>query len=112
MTIKTLIGMFKNYLTVVLILLSQQFYAQTTSYVRSWDVKIPVTNAATISGRPVTEVMQTTGYVDGLGRPLQMVVKEGSFMNSLNTKTDMVSYSVYDALGREVKKYLPFAATT
>jgi RHS repeat-associated protein len=86
--------------------------AQPVNYVRSWDAKIPISDPATFGSRPVTEVMQTTGYADGLGRPMQMVVKEGSLLSSTNTKTDMVSYTVYDALGREVKKYLPYAATT
>ena len=103
----------KKILTALVIIVSipMTLIAQL-NYVRTWDAKIPVTDPATLSSRPVTEVMQTTGYTDGLGRPLQMVVKEGSFKNSLNAKTDMVTYSVYDALGREVKKYLPYAATT
>ncbi len=106
--------MLKKYLIVAALLFVQQAMAQTVNYVRTWDAKIPFTDPATMSTRPVTEVMQTTGYVDGLGRPLQMVVKEGSLLTHLNnnTKTDMVTYSVYDELGREVKKYLPYAATT
>ncbi|HMJ47151.1 MAG TPA: DUF6443 domain-containing protein, partial [Ferruginibacter sp.] len=90
----------------------QALIAQPVNYVRTWDAKIPVTDPATMNTRPVTEVIQTTSYMDGLGRPLQTVVKEGSFMNTLNSKTDMVSFSVYDALGREVKKYLPYSSTT
>lgn len=104
--------MLKKFLLVPVVLLVQQATAQTVSYVRTWDARIPITEAASMNTRPVTEVVQTTGYVDGLGRPLQTIVKEGSFMNSLNAKTDMVTWVVYDALGREVKKYLPYAATT
>ena len=91
--------MLKKYLIVAVVLYMQQASAQTVNYVRTWDAKIPFTDAATMSTRPVTEVMQITGYVDGLGRPLQMVAKEASFMNSVNAKTDMVTYSVYDEFG-------------
>jgi len=104
--------MLKRYLIVAALLFSQQAIAQTVNHVRTWDAKIPISDPATMSTRPVTEVMQTTGYFDGLGRPLQTVVKEGSFMNSANAKTDMVTYNVYDEFGREVKKYLPYAAST
>lgn len=101
----------KKILIAVFVFFTKQLsLAQTVNYVRTWDAKIPITDASTMNTRPVTEVLQTTAYVDGLGRPLQTVVKEGSFMNSLNTKTDMVSWSVYDGFGREVKKYLPYAA--
>lgn len=106
--------MLKKYLIVAIVLLAEQTMAQTVNHVRTWDAKIPITDPATMSTRPVTEVMQTTGYADGLGRPLQMVVKEGSLSTHLNNniKTDMVTYSVYDEFGREVKKYLPYAANT
>ena len=104
--------MLKKYLIIVVVLLVNQASAQTINHVRTWDARIPITDPATMITRPVTEVMQTTAYVDGLGRPLQTIMKEGSFKNSLGTKTDMVTYSVYDEFGREVKKYLPYAATT
>lgn len=47
---------------------------------------------------------QTISYFDGLGRPLQSVVTQGSA-----TQKDIVAGSEYDAFGREVKKYLPYA---
>jgi len=84
----------------------------TLNYVRTWDARIPITDAATINTRPVTEVLQTTGYVDGLGRPLQTVVKQGSLATATGTNYDMVSPAIYDALGRETAKYLPVVANT
>ena len=103
----------KKYIIVVAILLSKAAWTQApVNYVRSWEARIPITDASTMNTRPVTEVMQTTAYIDGLGRPLQTVIKEGSFMNSAGSKTDMVTYFEYDELGREVKKYLPYAAAT
>ncbi len=81
------------------------------SYVRSWDARIPITDAATMLTRPVNEVLQTTGYVDGLGRPLQTVIKQGSLITVSGAKNDLVSPVIYDDLGREALKYLPFTST-
>ncbi len=48
---------------------------------------------------------QTTGYFDGLGRPLQTVAKR-AHADGL----DITSAHVYDAAGRERYQYLPFAS--
>jgi RHS repeat-associated protein len=58
-------------------------------------------NALTISTQGKT---QTIGYLDGLGRPLQTVVT-----NASASQKDLVTEFEYDAFGREVKKYLPYA---
>jgi len=50
---------------------------------------------------------QTTGYFDGLGRPLQTVVKKGHAKGN-----DLVTVHTYDVLGRESYQYLPYAAPT
>ncbi len=47
---------------------------------------------------------QTISYIDGLGRALQTVVTQGS-----SSQKDIIAGSEYDAFGREVKKYLPYA---
>lgn len=44
-------------------------------------------------------------YFDGLGRPIQKVIREGSPL-----RKDLVQPMVYDEFGREPIKYLPFAA--
>ena len=75
------------------------------NYVRTWDAKAPVQDSATLVGLPVTGVIQTTQYFDGLGRPLQTVAKQLSPLGM-----DMVTPVVYDAFGRETYKYLPFAS--
>ncbi len=103
----------KKYLIAVALLYTSQVFAQqAVNYVRTWDARIPITDAATMATRPVTEVLQTTGYFDGLGRPLQTVVKQGSLNTNqgANTAGDMVSPNVYDLLGREVQKFLPYAS--
>ncbi|MBB5621512.1 RHS repeat-associated protein [Pedobacter cryoconitis] len=50
------------------------------------------------------EVNQTVQYFDGLGRPLQTVMVQGS-----PTFADLVQPVVYDAFGREAIKYQPYA---
>ncbi len=46
-------------------------------------------------------------YVDGLGRPIQTLQKQGSFRGY-----DMIQPQAYDQYGREVTKYLPYAPET
>jgi RHS repeat-associated protein len=60
---------------------------------------------SSLSGLPVDSANSTIFYVDGLGRPLQNVQWQGS-----PGKKDLILHSVYDGLGREVLKYLPYAA--
>ncbi|PZR28663.1 MAG: hypothetical protein DI535_05870 [Citrobacter freundii] len=83
------------------------------NYVRSWNAVKPETNAANITtaSQPADHRMMTQ-YVDGLGRPLQTVLKQAS-MNTYGgtaVTADLVNPAVYDEYGREVVKYLPFAA--
>ncbi len=79
------------------------------NYVRTWDAKAPEQNGNTLVSRSLRDVQQTTQYFDGLGRPLQMVVKQGSYPTG-GTPVDMVSMTEYDAFGREAFKYLPSPA--
>jgi RHS repeat-associated protein len=76
------------------------------NYVREWTPTAPITDASIVPTRAVEEVKTSTAYVDGLGRPLQAVSKQAS-----PNKKDVVSATVYDALGRETLKYLPFTST-
>ncbi len=59
----------------------------------------------------INAVNQTTRYSSSLGRPMQTVTKKGSFPTG-GSAVDMVAAIVYDSLGREVRKYLPFGANT
>jgi RHS repeat-associated protein len=79
------------------------------NYVRTWIATSPQTNADTLSSRSLKDVKQTTLYIDGLGRPVQTVVKKGSMVTG-NNPLDLVSPIVYDDYEREMFKYLPFAA--
>jgi len=80
------------------------------NYIRTWDAVAPLTDANTMMTRQLRDVKQATQYFDGLGRPLQTVMKQGS-LETGGTATDMVSAVVYDAFGREQFKYLPFSST-
>jgi RHS repeat-associated protein len=80
--------------------------ATKVNFVRTWDVKAPIAAEASLTTKTVQDVQRTTAYVDGLGRGLQTVSKQ---MTPL--QKDMVAPMVYDELGREKLKYLPYADT-
>ncbi len=74
------------------------------SYVRSYDFFKALTSDGTI-GTEITNgnVMQSTQYVDGLGRPIQSVARR-----ALPGGYDLVQFSVYDEFGRQVYQPMPF----
>lgn len=80
------------------------------NYIRTWDAAAPESNANALINRPLKDVKQATQYIDGIGRPLQIVVKQGS-MATGNSASDLVSPILYDAYSREQYKYLSFAST-
>ncbi len=79
------------------------------NYIRTWDAVAPEQDGNALMNRPLKDVKMATQYFDGLGRPLQMVLKQGS-LETGGTATDMVSTAVYDEFGREQYKYLPSPA--
>jgi RHS repeat-associated protein len=81
------------------------------SYVRTWDAAAPEQNPNTLMTRSIQDVKQATAYVDGLGRPVQSVIKQGSLQTN-GTATDIVSMVEYDVYGREQFKYTPYPETT
>lgn len=82
------------------------------NYVRTWDAMVPDTTHASVNvSAAVMQFRMATQYVDGLGRPIQIVAKQGSLATGSPSR-DLVSASLYDEMGREQYKYLPFAADT
>jgi RHS repeat-associated protein len=77
------------------------------NYVRTWDAMAPIQDANALMARPLQDVKQATQYIDGLGRPVQTVLKQGSMVTG-QAATDMVSPVEYDAFGREQYKWLPY----
>ena len=69
-------------------------------------VKPGVTDTVTADGLTSPyDVQQSTQYFDGLGRSIQTVAKQASPLQN-----DMVTIQVYDPLGREANKYLPYTS--
>ncbi|HEX2627936.1 MAG TPA: DUF6443 domain-containing protein, partial [Chitinophagaceae bacterium] len=81
------------------------------NYVRTWDATAPLTNPNDVTTGTLQQVKQATQYFDGLGRPLQTVIKKGSMVTN-SSPVDLVSSNVYDEFGRERYKYLPSPANT
>ncbi len=73
-----------------------------------YGIQVPsITDPSTVGSLSITQATKTSSYIDGLGRPIQSVGK-----NASPGQNDLVSPVLYDALGRESKKYLPFASQT
>lgn len=83
------------------------------NYIRVWEPVKPLSSVSDVIhvDRSTKEVRETTQYVDGLGRPIQSVVKKGS-MATGGVQYDLVSPTVYDPYGREQFKYLPYASSS
>ncbi|MCR9252373.1 MAG: DUF5615 family PIN-like protein [bacterium] len=76
------------------------------NYVKTFVARQPETSSlAAIDDKD--RVQESAVYVDGLGRPIQNVVRWGS--NDGNN--DMVTPIEYDDYGRQSKQYLPYEAT-
>jgi RHS repeat-associated protein len=84
-------------------------YTGPINYIRTWDVMAPTTDANAVTGMSLRQAKMTTQYIDGLGRPVETVVRQGS-LSTGNSPVDMVSAQTYDEFGREIRKYLPFAS--
>ncbi len=77
------------------------------NYVRTREAVAPISDLSSFQSAAHTQVKQATQYLDGLGRPVQTVIKQGSPLLK-----DVVNPVVYDAFGREAYQYLPYIATT
>lgn len=81
--------------------------AENLNYIRSKSVLMPgVGSVAQLNNLAVSEQIQETEYIDGLGRTIQTVIKENSPL-----KKDIVSMNQYDEFGLESIKRLPFVST-
>jgi RHS repeat-associated protein len=87
------------------------------NYVRTWDIIKPTNSANNITvSTDVKEAKMGTQYFDGMGRPLQTVIKQGSLETNFSALTstanayDLINMNVYDEAGRERYKYHPTPA--
>ena len=79
------------------------------NYIRTWDGLAPESTPNNLMTRALRDSKQTTLYIDGIGRGIQTVVKQGSYETG-GTATDWVNAQVYDIYGRESSTYSPFMA--
>jgi len=84
------------------------------NFVRIFEAQEPYTSvsafdAAASGTNGYQHVKQTTDYLDGLGRPIQTVARQASAGSS---PKDVVTPSIYDAMGRVSVQYLPYLQTT
>ena len=79
------------------------------NYIRSRDILKPgIMDTASASALTSPyDVHQITEYIDGIGRLIQTVSKQASPLQK-----DMVTYNVYDPIGRESFHYLPYTSST
>ena len=76
------------------------------NYVRTREAISPITDINVYNSAPYTQVRENTAYFDGLGRKLQVVDRQIT-----PSAKDKVSFFVYDHMGRETKRYLPYVQT-
>lgn len=88
------------------------FSQATRNFIKEWTATAPETNPNDLVTRPLRDVKLSTTYFDGLGRPQQSVVKQGSLATSSGSNNDLVVPFEYDNIGRVIKKYLPYVAGT
>lgn len=81
---------------------NQNFISETTVRQAGISTANQVNSATVLGGAKAVTVQ----YFDGLGRPLQTVITQGSPLGK-----DIVQSFEYNNFGKEVKKYLPFVNT-
>ena len=82
------------------IVVTNMNYVRTRTFVKPGMTTLTTGNAQTDK----LDVSQATEYFDGLGRPLQTVVKNGTPLGK-----DLISTTWYDAFGRVAQQYLPYS---
>ncbi|RYU77813.1 DUF6443 domain-containing protein [Hymenobacter persicinus] len=75
------------------------------NFVRTYTARQEFTDPENLVQAPVDDVQIKTDYLDGLGRPVQSVLRQESPL-----RRDIVQPTAYDELGRETKSYLPYTA--
>jgi RHS repeat-associated protein len=84
------------------------------NYIREHDVLTTnITTWTAVDQLPIGQKLQTTTYLDGLGRGTEKISRETATPATANgVWGDMVQFSQYDPYGREAKRYLPYTTTT
>ncbi|HEU4471644.1 MAG TPA: DUF6443 domain-containing protein [Flavisolibacter sp.] len=84
------------------------------NYIREYDVAVTGAYIAQqVDALSIGQKFQTTTYLDGLGRPVEKVSREVATPASGSSLWgDVVSFSQYDAYGKQPVSYLPYTTTT
>jgi RHS repeat-associated protein len=84
------------------------------NYIREHDVLTTnITTWTAVDQLPIGQKLQTTTYLDGLGRGTEKISRETATpATATGVWGDMVQFSQYDPYGREAKRYLPYTTTT
>ncbi|HEV8284264.1 MAG TPA: DUF6443 domain-containing protein, partial [Chitinophagaceae bacterium] len=85
------------------------------NYIREHNVLTTgITTWTAVDQLAIGSKLQTTTYLDGLGRSVETISRETATppSNPNSLWGDMVQFSEYDQYGRQVKKYLPYTTTT
>ncbi|MFT3748129.1 MAG: DUF6443 domain-containing protein [Agriterribacter sp.] len=84
------------------------------NYVREHNVlKTGVTTWQAVDQLAIGDKLQTTTYLDGLGRSVQKVSRETATpVDGVTLWGDQVQFSTYDIMGRHIYSYLPFSTST
>src|SRR5262249_37875230 len=85
------------------------------NYIREHDVLTTgITSGTSVDQLNIGQKLQTTTYLDGLGRSVEKVSRETATppSNPNNLWGDMVQFSQYDQYGRQPISYLPYTTTT
>ena len=80
------------------------------NYVATWTATAPVSDPNVLITKPLRDVKLSVQYFDGLGRPMQTVLKQGSLENTTGASTDLITTTLYDAFDRNKSTLLPYAA--
>ena len=75
------------------------------NFVRTYAPRVALTDSAAVRRGPKEQVQVRTEYLDGLGRPVQTVLRQESPRGN-----DLVQPVSYDALGRQPRQYQPYVA--
>jgi RHS repeat-associated protein len=78
-----------------------------SNYIKIWNNTVPENDPNNLSTKPISETRYSAQHFDGLGRLLEVIMKQGSPLQK-----DVVSPVVYDSYGRKKYKYLSFTSTS
>jgi RHS repeat-associated protein len=87
---------------------------EDVNYIRQHDILTTgITTWQAADQLAIGPKLQTTSYLDALGRPTQSVSKETATPTTANgTWGDIVAFAQYDAYGRQPVNYLPYTTTS